>query len=95
MRHARATDPWTSIAATYQDFGDEPLRVVIYTALMHLGPLTHDQIIAAVRHVRPASESGIRTRVRELVDAGAVEAVPNMQAKSKYGRVSLLWQVVR
>lgn len=94
-RRARATDPLTSVLATYQDIGDEPLRIIIYTALMHGGPMTHDQLIETVRVFRPASDSGVRTRTRELVDAGEVERVPDMVAKSRYGRASLLWQVVK
>lgn len=94
-RRARLTDPHTSWAATYvQTDQDVRLRAVIYAALKTFGPLTHDDLIRLVCRVRLASDSGVRTRTRELVDEGKVEAVPDMVAKSRYGRSSLLWRVV-
>lgn len=94
-RRARGTDPATSWAAAFKDAGDKPLRELIVLLLGVYGPLTHDQLITEVKRWRPASESGVRTRVRELVDSGHVEQVPDMIAKSRYGRASLLWRVVQ
>ena len=94
-RHARSTDPHTSWAAAQFTADDQTLRRLIYSALDAFGPITHDDLIELVNRVRPASQSGVRTRTRELVDEGYVEAVPKMVARSRYGRSSLLWQVVR
>lgn len=94
-RRARATDPFTSWAATRKtnpDY-DNRLRSMITSALVHFGPMTHDQLIELLRRVKPVSDSGVRTRVRELVDSGHVEQVPDMIAKSRYGRASLLWRI--
>lgn len=94
-RRARATDPFTSWAAACKGEGIDPgIRLIVKHALEVYGPLTHDQLIEVVRQVRPVSDSGVRTRVRELVDSGHVEQVPDMIAKSRYGRASLLWRVV-
>jgi len=68
---------------------------MIWHALNLFGAMTHDQIIEKVRAVRPVSDSGVRTRVSELVEQGLVERHPSMQAKSRYGRASLLWRVVQ
>ncbi len=93
----RAEDPFTSWAAAYEQ--DEKrvasLKALVRLALMTYGPLTHDHLITVVNRVRPASPSGVRTRVSELVEDGLVERVPDMVAKSRYGRASLLWRIVR
>lgn len=95
MRRARATDPWTSWAATFATEGaDRKLRTVILSALRAFGPMTHEDLIQIVEAVRPASPSGVRTRTSELVRLGLVEAVPDMQARTRYGRTSLLWRAV-
>lgn len=94
-RRARATDPYTSWAAAQESQGDLNIRNLVFYALDFYGPLTHDQLIEAVNRVRPCSPSGVRTRTRELVDEGHVEAVPDMVAKSRYGRASLLWRAVK
>jgi hypothetical protein len=94
-RRARVTDPFTSWAAACEATGIDPkVRLIVKHALESYGPLTHDQLIEVVNRVRPCSPSGVRTRTRELVDAGEVERVPSMVAKSRYGRAALLWQVV-
>lgn len=93
-RRARLTDPATSWAATIQDGDDHTLRATILSALINFGPMTHDQLIELVNRARPASPSGVRTRVRELVEEGKVEPVRGMVAKSRYGRASLLWSAV-
>lgn len=95
MRRARLTDPFTSWAAACDATGIDPkVRLIVKSALEAYGPLTHEQLVEVVRRVRPVSESGVRTRTKELVDEGVVEAVPDMVAKSRYGRASLLWRVV-
>jgi predicted ArsR family transcriptional regulator len=92
----RDTDPYTSWAAARLAVTTSwRLQPLILVALRDFGPMTHDQIIDVVRAVRPVSDSGVRTRVSELVEQGLVERHPNMQAKSRYGRTSLLWRVVQ
>jgi hypothetical protein len=95
MRGVRNTDPWTSWVASLEDRHDLVMRDVVWSALRNFGPMTHDQLIEAVNRVRPASPSGVRSRCAELVELGFVEQHPTLHAKSRYGRVSLLWQVVR
>jgi predicted ArsR family transcriptional regulator len=90
----RDSDPFTSWAVAYRDIGsDMKLRTVIEWALRKFGPMTHDELIAAVGKVRLASPSGVRTRVSEMVEDGVVERVPNEVAKSAYGRAALLWRL--
>jgi hypothetical protein len=95
-RRARTTDPVTSWAAARNANPDldQSLRSVILSALSCFGPQTHDDLIEIVSVLRPCSPSGVRTRTKELVDLGELERVPDMVAKSRYGRASLLWQVV-
>lgn len=95
-RRARATDPFTSWAAACEATGIDPkIRLIVKHALESYGPLTHDQLIEVVNRVRPVSPSGVRSRCHELVEEGIVERVPDMVAKSRYGRASLLWRVVK
>lgn len=96
-RFARNSDPHTSWAAAYQadPDADRTLQATVLSALINFGPMTHADLVELINRARPASPSGVRTRVRELVDAGKVEACPHMIAKSEYGRASLLWRAVR
>lgn len=95
MRGVRNTDPWTSWVDAIHDNGDLRLQLIVLHALKTFGPQTHEQLIDAVNRVRPASPSGVRSRCAELVELGLVEPHPTLHAKSRYGRVSLLWQAVR
>lgn len=91
----RDTDPYTSwVAARINAQYQMKVKGLIFSALSNFGPMTHDQLIEAVNKVRPASDSGVRTRTAELVEDGMVERVPDMFAKSRYGRASLLWRTV-
>lgn len=92
----RDTDPFTSWAAAYeQRLGKRTrLKQLVFSILESFGPMTHDQLIEAVNEVRPASPSGVRTRVSELVEDGLVEAVPGMVSRSALGRTALLWRLV-
>lgn len=91
----RDSDPHTSWAAAWGTAGTAyRLRAVIHAALADFGPLTHDDLIGIVNRVRPASPSGVRTRVSEMVEDGLVEAVPGMVARSALGRTALLWRLV-
>ncbi|UQA91266.1 hypothetical protein [Streptomyces halobius] len=74
----RTDDPVTSCEAALKAvLGASRVRPVVLEALSESGPLTHDEFIAAY-HARivmtpdtpRASESGIRTRLKEPVNAG-------------------------
>lgn len=100
---ARATDPATSHAAAAEAVErTRTIRERVALILGAAGPagLTHDEIIGHYRRQaarlgwKPASDSGIRTRVRELVAAGAVERVPAEIGRSRYGRASIVWRAV-
>lgn len=91
----RNTDPITSWAAGFEAQGRaKETKVIILSALRNFGALTHDDLIDVVNRVRPVSPSGVRTRTKELVSDGLVEACPGMVAKSKLGRTSILWRAV-
>lgn len=78
----RDGDPETSYAAALKAaVGASKVRPVVLDLVRELGPLTHDELIHAYNRRRvmtpdtpPASESGIRTRLKELTRAGFVEA---------------------
>lgn len=103
---ARATDPETSHTAAAEAVPRTATireRVGLILAAAGRG-MTHDEIIGEYRRQasrlgwRPASDSGIRTRVRELVAAGEVERVRNddgwstCHGMSRYGRASIRWR---
>jgi len=102
---ARNSDPATSHAAAAAVDLD-PRRVTIKYAVLAVlngAPdaqqgVTHDQLIALYRKYQPrlgwprASDSGIRTRCRELVREGLVEQVPDTLGKSRYNRGAILWR---
>lgn len=91
----RDTDPFTSWAAAVEASSRAwKLRELVADVLAQFGPMTHDQLIQAVNRVRPASPSGVRTRVSELVEDGLVEQVPDMVSRSALGRQALLWRLV-
>jgi hypothetical protein len=102
---ARTTDPATSHAAA----ADASTRAVTVRARVHAlfqaapdarDGLTHDQLIALYRKYQarlgwpPASDSGIRTRCRELVRDGLVEEVRDAGGQSRFGRAALVWRAV-
>jgi hypothetical protein len=102
---ARKTDPWTSHAAAGEDPGPRSTVRSRVLGLLTAAPeardgITHDGIITLYRKYQmrlgwpPATDSSIRTRVSELVEAGLVEAIPDAAGKSRYGRAALLWRAV-
>lgn len=98
---ARATDPETSHAAAAGAVTrSATIRERVALILNAAGRgMTHDAIISEYRRQAsrlgwpPASDSGIRTRVHELVQAGRVERSA-ASSRSKYGRTSILWRAV-
>lgn len=98
---ARTSDPVTSHAAAADAVQRSTTireRVALILEAAGRG-MTHDAIISEYRRQAsrlgwpPASDSGIRTRVHELVQAGRVEQSA-AAARSKYGRASILWRAV-
>jgi hypothetical protein len=90
--HARNTDPETSHAAA-SSVGDlRPRQVAVLDVLRRCGPC-HDEAIAAFYTGPPQSPSGLRTRRRELVDAGLVRDSGD-RARLQTGRQSIVWEVV-
>jgi len=73
---ARRDDPWTSWAAAHSLHGLPARRVRVLRALVELFPegATLEELEAEYRRAGypPQSPSGIRTRCRELQDAGYV-----------------------
>lgn len=97
MRLVRNTDPATSWSAAAEQT-DEKRKTIkdIVLEVLHQRrtPMTHDDLIIEInQHWRPVSPSGVRTRVKELVYEGKVEAVPGRMAKSVMGRDALLWRL--
>lgn len=98
----RAGDPITSFeAAEKAALGRSAVRAVVLQILRADGPMTHDEMNQAYRHlvivdtsVPRASDSGLRTRLRELVDAGLVAAHPAEFSTSKFGNRAKLWCAV-
>lgn len=94
----RRTDPDTSrLAAAAVD--DLPERYAAILSILEIdGPLSHEAIIDIHRTLRdslgwkPQSDSSIRTRVRELVDAGLVGPAGSTTTAS--GRSCLTWGLV-
>lgn len=76
----RADDPDTSYeAAMKAALGASKVRPVVLDLVREDGPLTHDELINWYRRLLAfeegtprASDSGIRTRLRELVKAGLI-----------------------
>lgn len=87
--HARRTDPGTSHAAARSVENLRPRQLAILETLRRCGPLTDEGI--AMRYVGPLqSPSGMRTRRRELVDAGLVEDTGE-RSRTRAGRSTILW----
>ncbi|MGP5390683.1 hypothetical protein [Glutamicibacter arilaitensis] len=97
---ARAADPATSHTAAAKAAPRaatirERVRLIMEAAGRGM---THDEIISEYRRQAsqlgwtPASDSGIRTRVHELVKAGTVTRAGQLGGgRSRYGRAANLW----
>ena len=97
----RSTDPDTSYEAAIRDaLGASKVRPVIVEILReHDEPMTRDEIIAAYRFrmvtvpgTPKASDSGIRTRLKELLRTGVVCRADG-RGKSTYGNSAALWEL--
>lgn len=97
----RAGDPDTSYeAAMKAAMGASKVRPVVLGIVTAHGPMTHDEVIGHYNRlliIQPdtprASESGIRTRLRELREAGLIIQDEN-NGFSKFGNSAKQWIVV-
>lgn len=98
---ARTADPDTSHAAAASVRGYENLRSRLYTLLVNYpGGLTHEQIVTAyagyvtAQGWRPATDQGIRSRVKELEREGKVYRSQRAQDRTANGRMTHRWFAV-
>lgn len=98
---ARNADPDTSHAAAASVRGTENLRSRIYTLLTKYPEgLTHEHIVtayesfASVSGWRPATQQGIRSRVKELEREGRVRRSRAAQDRTANGRLTHRWFAV-
>ena len=92
---ARRTDPATSWEAA-RSLKEEKLRAsqqLILTILRVRGPMTDEQILLCVQRNPDTrmSDSGCRTRRKELVDAGLVED-SGKRERTASGRKTIVWK---
>lgn len=80
--------------------GASKVRPVVLEIIQEFGPLTHDELIGKYheRIIRDpetptASDSGIRTRLKELKSAGLVR-VSDEKGVSTFGNPAKMWEVV-
>lgn len=94
----RATDPDTSVAAAAKATAKAAtIRPIVLELVREHGPVTHEELIGHYQFLiitKPgtprASESGIRTRLNELVKRGLVTRT-NEESHSRYGNRAKLW----
>lgn len=94
---ARATDPDTSLEAASSARARQATiaRLVLRALYLAAGPLTHDELVAgwpSLAPHTPATPSGIRSRVAELVKAGLVDRDP-VDGLSATGRRAARWRI--
>jgi hypothetical protein len=96
---ARTTDPWTSHAAA-RSIPFDKLRAsqkAVYDCFMTWGAMHHDMLIENYEEAKwrrgypPQSESGIRTRTKELLEAGYIEDT-GKTVRLPSGRKSKVWR---
>lgn len=108
--HARTDDPWTSWAAARSLGDIRPRQAAILHVLERCGALTLEQIVDQYRQFRygtihtadgyvtasypTQSDSSIRSRTAELVDAGLVEDTGHV-ALTRSGRKARLLRAVK
>jgi len=92
MAHARTTDPQTSHEAAQRVEKTNLTQFYIWLALKR--PATDVELVERYnndRNAPRASESGIRSRRAELVEAGMVED-SGQRVKLPSGRNAIVWQ---
>lgn len=101
MLPVRSSDPSTSYAAALKAVtGRSKIRPVVLAIVRGHGPMTHDQLITEYDNLvrldpdtPHASHSGLRTRLKELQQAGLVKLAPG-HGKSTFGNAAKLWEAV-
>lgn len=93
---ARRTDPSTShLAAASVRVSDLPaVKQAIVTLFAVCGPMTDEQLWDVWQqriHSKPISPSGLRTRRRELADAGWIRDSGSKRPMST-GRMAIVWE---
>lgn len=90
---ARNTDPGTSHEAARSVSELRRKQFVVWEMLFSYGPMTDEEI--AERYAPPyppQSPSGLRTRRRELVDAGLVRDTGERK-RTKANRRTIVWEI--
>jgi hypothetical protein len=96
---ARTTDPWTSHAAA-RSIPEDKLRDsqrAVLDAYRTWGPMHHDMMVENYEEARwrrgypRQSESGLRTRTKELREAGYIEDT-GKTVRLPSGRQSKVWR---
>ena len=94
--HARHTDPSTSheAAASLSSDALRKSQYAVLSVLRECGPLDDQRLLTeyAWSELLPQSDSGLRTRRKELVSQGLVED-SGVKASSLSGRRMIVWQV--
>lgn len=91
---ARGTDPETSWDAAAGIANLRESQAKVYVVLAEIEPATDEEIYDAMMDRRIGiSESGCRTRRKELEDLGLVEFA-EMWGKTRLGNRSRMWQTV-
>jgi len=91
---ARSTDPQTSweAANSVTRFSITKTRAAILRVLTNEGPLTDEQIAEQLADLSHTSPSGLRTRRKELVNAGMVRD-SGQRKKMSSGRSAIVWEL--
>lgn len=92
--HARHSDPPTSfMAANTVNIGLS--QMLVLSALTRIGEATDEQLFEAITLFgNTISQSGARTRRKELVAAGYVKDSGRLGV-TKAGRKTIIWEVVK
>lgn len=99
---ARRTDPGTShAAAASAEPGADTCRARVLAVLRdHPSGLTHQELVKEMTRRAHSlawpryTDSGIRTRCKELEDARLVTTVPDRYGRTSSGRKSLYWRAL-
>lgn len=96
---ARATDPGTSWAAAGSVRNQTQVHRFLISLLRQFGPMTDEEIAHRWKHQQVewdlplTSDSGLRTRRKELVDMGVAEATGE-ERRTKSNRKTKVWRLV-
>ena len=92
MVRARSTDPSTAHLAAASVRNISQVQAAILRTFRRHGPMCDDQLMTMLPMFPPQSESGVRTRRKELVrkgllkDSGETTTLPS-------GRESIVWEL--